>query len=410
MRDLTTGLTCAGTLMNCIIYADDILIISTDKELADKGMNHLVPLCAKVGLKISKEKSKVVCKKIKDKVEGEESEGLEEVLMQAYLGVEMVIGRQVNFLGSRVNIAMKYFISCKSLANSSPDPVLFATTIWFRVAIPSILYGTESVILSTEEIMKIEGIQSNLGKFVLQLHGKAANVLANLLAGFKPFQTIYYERVLKYYCTMKNYDDSHWAKKALLENERMGMDSEYTKRIGEIWSLLGWDGEESTITYYANRHGTQYINKERKDHYASCKLLPKSSPDKMTHKSKMLGFDVYSRAFNEFVTYDAGLGNRKPIHGEEPIKICVLCRNDGLLKDGGEEHLLFGCKAMEEARNYLGMSSQLGPDENSLHNDSEKYKLFWYKKMSTGDLKRRIQLAMEMRDIYLDAVGEILKR
>ena len=65
---------------------------------------------------------------------------------------------------------------------------------------------------------------------------------------------------------------------------------------------------------------------------------------------------------------------------------------------------------MEEARNYLGMSSQLGPDENSLHNDSERYKLFWYKKMSTGDLKRRIQLAMEMRDIYLDAVGEILKR
>ena len=59
MRDLTTGLTCAGTLMNCIIYADDILIISTDKELADKGMNHPVPLCAKVGLKISKEKSKV---------------------------------------------------------------------------------------------------------------------------------------------------------------------------------------------------------------------------------------------------------------------------------------------------------------------------------------------------------------
>ena len=408
MRELDTGLTCGGVLINCIVYADDILIISTDKRLAEKGLNHLIPLCAEVGLNISKEKSKIVCMNAKEKEEGATQEGLEEVLMQSYLGVEMVIGKQVNFLGSRLRLAMKYFTSCKSLASSSPDPVLFATTIWFRVALPSIMYGTESIILTPYEIMEIEKIQSNLGKFILQLHGKAANVLANLLAGFKPFQSIYYERVLKYYCTMKNYDEFHWAKKALEESQRMGSDSAYAKRIGEIWTLLGWDGEEATIKYYTDLHGVNYINKERQAHYASCKLLGKSSLETIALKSHMLSHDVYGKAYHEFMTFDAGLGNRKPLDNEQPLKICVLCRNDGLLRDSGEAHLLFECGAMEGARIKLDMNSLLseeGLDGDDIH---ARYKNFWTENVGRKTIVKKLTFAMEMRDIYLDAVGIIL--
>ena len=399
-----TGIPCGSWTVNALFYADDILLLATNEKLARESLAKLKSKCEKIGLNISMEKSKIVGMVEKKKSEGDGGDDLDTVLNQRYLGVEQNLRSNRAFLDSRVSMARKYANSCKALASTSPDPVLFVHTIWFMVALPGILYGTECILLSEDDVKKIESIQSNLAKFALQIHANSANIIAQLLGGFRPFFAIYWERILKYYTTMKKYDDFHWGKKALNENIRMGESSEYLDRVGKIWTTIGWDGEEKSIRGCIDTYTSRHINEERVKCYKTCRLLTKSTVEKVTNTSRMKFFGEKRKTYHEFITYDAGLGNRHPLPGEDTIKLCPLCLNDGKLVSLEEEHVLLECEALEQIRIRNGIRNMITRWEKEGNSENDNYKKFWMEaNLDDKELTRRIHLAKEIRDIYLEA-------
>ena len=403
------GLLCGGQVISLLFYADDILIISLDEEGAMKAITKLSELCKSVGLEISKEKSKIVSATLK--LEGEENQdSLKTVLFQKYLGVLLQIGIQTAFLESKVQTAEKYAISCISLASSSPDPVLFARNIWVFVALPAILYGTECVPLTKVEIEKIEKIQHRVARYILQIGTNSATPITYLLGGMRPFFCVYWERVLKYYATMSNYDDTRLAKKALEESKKMGSNSSYMKLVGEIWSTIGWDGDKESVRQYVDKYTIEYINEERLRCYPTCKLLRKSEIGNVTQYSRMTEMCESRKEYHSFLLFDAGLGNRTPIDGMESIKECILCINDGQIKKLCEDHMMFECTAMENIRDKIGINDLLRVKgwENMSH--EVKYKNYWCDHMDSKELERRTVLAVKLRETYMSAAKILLKR
>ena len=62
------------------------------------------------------------------------------------------------------------------MANSSPDPVLFATEMWKKIALPAIFYGCEVLPIRKAELTHVDAVAAGVGKYILQLNKSAANV------------------------------------------------------------------------------------------------------------------------------------------------------------------------------------------------------------------------------------------
>ena len=408
MNNANSILRCDGMGMSCLFYADDILLICPTETCILKAIKELEGICGTVGLKVSLEKSKIVTTVIKDcdKIRGKDT--LEMVLHQNYLGVTLQIGLQSIFLESRVEKAIKLASNCMSIAKSSPSPFLFATVIWGQVALPSILHGTEVIILTDGEIREIEKQQNRLAKFILQVHRNSAGVVTQLLAGMMPFYAVYMTKVLKYYVKMNKYQDSHWTKKALKECERLDKDSEYIKKVGKMAEILNWDGEEDTLEDTIASYTVRKINEDREEHRSSCNLLPRSTRENIVCKSPMDNCDPLSKVYHEFITYNAGLGNRHPIPDYVRTKKCVLCVNDGRDKKLNEKHLLFSCEAMTMPRVNSGVEEFKQRKENSGKDIHSLYRSYWCEAETSALLNKRIKAAKKMKDIYIEAATTIM--
>ena len=62
-----------------------------------------------------------------------------------------------------------YRFSSLNKAKSSPNPWLFLTLIWTKMALPGILYGLEAGPVSIRCLNKLETIQSKVAKSILGL-------------------------------------------------------------------------------------------------------------------------------------------------------------------------------------------------------------------------------------------------
>ena len=88
------GLFCGGTTIGCIIYADDVHIISILTELANMALAKLTSLFKNISLSISKEKNRVISAKRDDLIAESRILNLTAVLHQAYLGAVIEIGKE----------------------------------------------------------------------------------------------------------------------------------------------------------------------------------------------------------------------------------------------------------------------------------------------------------------------------
>ena len=399
---------CDKTGFGCIVYADDVLIISPSDSDMVESIDLLEKLCGEVGLSISLEKSKIVSTVVEKCDTGKGKLTLESVLSQRYLGVTLEIGIQFSFLASKVGTAMKFVGSCMSLARSSPSPFLFATIIWRQIAVPSITYGAEVIILSEAEIKEIEKQQNRLAKFILQLHPKSSGVVTQLLAGWKPFEVVYMEKVLKYYMKMRDYPDAHWTKKAFKENIKMKMESGYVEKVGKMIEKIKWDGKKESLDETLAEYTVQIVNSERARCYKSMKLLPKSSLGQSTNTTPFQACDTNSKIYHEFVTYNAGLGNRHPIPNYRRTIHCVLCENNNLTNKLNEEHLLIECEAMEHARERTGIRDFIQETGIEIARKEDIYKLYWTTTQKMQSLKEKIHAARIMKETYIEVAKLIL--
>ena len=126
---------------------------------------------------------------------------LEAKLVGKYLGVDLQVkGR--NLVKPReermVCVLQKYANPIMGVTRFGLDLSLVAHTLWERCAIPATLYAVESMVLSNSVTRKLDSIQHQVARFILQLPSSSSKVAGYMDAGFKPMRDRIKERVALY--------------------------------------------------------------------------------------------------------------------------------------------------------------------------------------------------------------------
>ena len=410
MNCQSTGFKVDGLSVSAVFYADDVVIFGRSKEDALLMFDKFRDLCDGVGLKVNIKKSKMLTgNEVYVALQKVTPEALEVVLVKEYLGAPLQIGRnlfQVAYSESRVSKARMHATACLSLARSAPDPIGFALTIWRSVALPSILYATESLPLRQREIKLIESEQARIARFVLQLPSRSGNAATYLLAGLRPFKIVLWERLLKNFARLRDLPPHHLARRALNESISLGKRCNYNRVVNNISDELGWDGDIDTLGQCLDSYCAEYVNLECDRLYKSSGLLRRASEENPVRTSILLRFDAIGKAYHEFMTFDAGLGNRSPIPGLPVIKLCPLCVERGRERKLFEPHVMFACPSVRDVRDRLGI---IGFMVNRPSLTTRKlYKDYWTGRISRDEMLDRICIAQEIVHFYLERMMSCL--
>ena len=92
---------------------------------------------------------------------------LEKVIKYKYLGIDTddtIYKTRKNWEKRTMKTANTYTWACNKLSKERPDKVQLGTTAWKADAIPNILFGSETLILTKETIDELERTQSKFVK------------------------------------------------------------------------------------------------------------------------------------------------------------------------------------------------------------------------------------------------------
>ena len=229
-RDLDStdlGFQLSDKTISTLFFADDIVLISRTR----KGLLNLISLvkknCDSLKMEISIKKSQVVSPSddpftIFDQY-GDEILSLERVTQYRYLGLDTygsMFRTGVERQRSAITTAQRYKGACASISHRGPDIACLALSLWTGIAIPSILYGCNSIPFSSTNIETIERIQAQMAKTVLGLNISAPNICCQTECGIRPFRMMLWRLQLKSYARWLMMGDERWPNKALMEHVR----------------------------------------------------------------------------------------------------------------------------------------------------------------------------------------------
>ena len=165
------GISMKFLIIVAILFADDLVILLKNK----KDLNTVIGLVRKFflvhRLEMSQSKSKIMSNEyeVGETVEFQGTEAMAQIKLEAvcsfrYLGIPINCStRQFlkNFNELVKSKAKRYIASVFSMSRSGPDRGSLAYTLWTRVALPSILYGTEIMPLDKVTLRSLEKFSSS---------------------------------------------------------------------------------------------------------------------------------------------------------------------------------------------------------------------------------------------------------
>ena len=294
------GVTLFSVCVSALFFADDFVLISRTAEglraLHDIVLHH----CSLLRMKLSISKSKVMSntRDVWELFDGNEIIGcLDKVLQFKYLGVETCLshfkaGRAMMRRAS--SLASSYRAACIRIAKDGPDIVDLAMALWVNVAMPSLLFGAETVPFSKQVITEISRHQSSVGKFNLGLPSCSPNISASIILGLKPFKELLYSAQLKFYVRLSNQSNARWSKDALLDNISGRWPSPYIKMLSEIKREVGmfrWPVSTRHVDIVLSHHFMQETNSEMQRLHLPA-LVPISKRQRMSHVNESLESQV----------------------------------------------------------------------------------------------------------------------
>ena len=194
LHAMKEGINFNGQVISALFFADDLVLISGTKVRGmERMLREVSRFCHGVYMKLSVEKTIILSNGTQGQAWKIEpgTPDLESNLVGKYLGVELQVkGR--NLVKPRedcmVCVAQKYANTIMGVTRSGLDRSLVAHTLWERCAIPAILYVVESMVLSNSVTRKLDSIQNQVARFILQLPSSSSKVAGYMDAGFKPMR------------------------------------------------------------------------------------------------------------------------------------------------------------------------------------------------------------------------------
>jgi hypothetical protein len=241
LEESDDGFKLGAVTVSALLFADDLVLCAASA----KGLHRLLKLslahARKLELTISQKKSMVLSPApdtwdLED-TNGEIDASMDKIMFYKYLGLETydTMCRTASAKQKKCLVAARrYRAACRYLSRQGPDVVDVAVCAWSNVAVPSILYGTESVKFSETTMAALDAEQAKWAKETLGLPSKTPNVVAQLLLGVPSFKQMIYQKQLKYFMRLTELPASRYAAQALVEHETGGWRSPYLLHISAI--------------------------------------------------------------------------------------------------------------------------------------------------------------------------------
>ena len=355
------GIDLFDTNISCLLFADDLVLVGKDEASLRSLISSTLLYFKNHHLEISEKKSKVMM--YQPRTGNMTFLGpndvtpilLEQVLSFKYLGVPLSCpahGMFKSFNANCIKKAESYMRSILSLVKNGPDRSSLAHTLWTKMALPAILYGSEIFPLTQGTINVLERCQSSVGKFILQIRRNSTNVAANIDAGLQPVWSLVAERFIGYSIKTMNRAPSYWTKMALEEHILLDRKSEYLKHLCKLKNSCQISSSSlSRIKKQIKVLAIRGVESEREKYCISTFSMNLPNTFNQWFKLKPWVSDsALSKIFAEFRACNASLGNRGYNFDGRLSKICILCNNSGIIALNNECHMLFDCSAMEPYR------------------------------------------------------------
>ena len=278
-------------IVSALFFADDFVLIARTAE----GLRDLLKIvqqhCSALRMTVSISKSKVMSSShdVWEFFDGGDIIGcLEKVLEFKYLGVETALSPFKSgkaMMRKATALANSYRGACIRIARDGPDITDLAMSLWSNVALPSLLFGCETIPFTLQSIDDISRQQSSVGKFNLGLPSCSPNISSSVILGLKPFKELLYSAQLKYYVRLSKQPRDRWSKDALLDNISGGWPSPYIKMLGKIKQEVGmfkWPVSNRHVDIVLSHHFMEETNSEMRRLKLPA-LVPLAKRQRMSH-------------------------------------------------------------------------------------------------------------------------------
>ena len=405
-----------GSPVPFFMFADDIVLMAIHEADLKHLKNILESWASDFRMKISIKKTQVISPDSEeewfliDQESGEKVE-IKTVPEYRYLGIDQ--GRDeretsMNKSRSMVAKAESYKASLFRLRQTVPDQVDSFRAIWESVAMPSILYGVEALIVSQSTIEALDRIQAQVAKALIGVGVSSANVVAEVELGFKPFHLRIATATVKF--IVKHFQSSDGCKltKELLKECLDEPSNTYRKYLDRLLLPVG----ESAVTVgQATLQKLEDFHKKRVTELvgsmATTRLM--SLPTIWWKKQRHVEEGAWSRMLSRFRVMNVGLGNRDTYYREYAVfvdqgrvVVCPLCSKG----PNNEIHLVMECRVLKSERSKIKIDSDvsLGMEIAKIKDDDpEGDKESWLRQL-VGQDKTVSRLRMIQRGIALSCL------
>ena len=365
MDKLGGGYKLGDKWVNCLLFADDIVLVAKSSMELMWLQLELEKFCMDVKMKVSREKTVVISSRQMKEwpylLPDAPHEDLMVVAKARYLGVEIsdkLAVMQESFDSKLRKKCISYVRAILKYRGSWYSHVQSCLAVWNNIALPSMLYGVEVVPIKDATLRYLDLQQRIMGKAILDVPSSSANACVELELGLRPISEIIAERKMLYFNYLEtNMAGSKLVKEMFLRKKRSG-DSQLIVEVERIKRAfpVGLDIKSDMKDLGRLRLSKEIAGK------VSLMGISLPTKAKLWKAQPYVILDDYYGIIARFRTQNAGRGNRDnsrellaPGSHDGTVKVCQLCL-EGL---NNEVHMLVQCRSLDEFRaNYaLGDST-----------------------------------------------------
>ena len=235
-----------GTPINSLFFADDSLTMAETKENAKKNLEILKRVSESFGLKINKEKSKILVYNSKEDIK--EIEGIEVVDKIKYLGI-IIDNKKELFQSHKEKVIEKaktYANMTHYVTGKCVNRMLIGKTYWKNMIIPKLLHGTGVMTFNAKEIGELQREENAAYRRVLDIRRK--NTPISALRG-EIGSSLMATRIMesKILFTKSILKGSNNLTKQVLRESRLEKNNVYKKTLNEYLKRLNIKFEDINI-------------------------------------------------------------------------------------------------------------------------------------------------------------------
>ena len=325
----------SGELVNILLFADDIIIISNSPESLAELKAILEQWCKDYKMKISISKTNIITSledlicKVTD-TDTLEEEIVAHVNNYKYLGIKQFSStwrRTAQRKGQdMISDAIKYKNVILRTHYSLVDNIPSSSAIWQNIDIPGILYGTEAIPVSSAVIQEIEIIQNQVGKALLRVPQSTTEVVQVEL-GWKPFKLLVEKCKLHFFQRVNSQDfKGSSLLKSCMQWCMLHQTNPYiTNTMDILGHLVNSPMELMNISTKQLHQGYELAALTQIQEMVTLKLLP--IPKKWWVLQSHVENTRWSAMIVKFLIMNASLGNRDAYRAVERI-LCAKMEDE----------------------------------------------------------------------------------